>query len=177
MGDKTEARRRMRGGRRAGGAGRRRADHRSAVAAARCAGEMGYPVMVKAAAGGGGKGMRVVRAGAELDAALATAASEALKAFGDASVYIEKFIERPRHVEIQVLADATRDRPPRRAGVLGAAAAPEGGRGGALGRGGPGAPRTDGRGGGGGRGRGGLPERGHLRVPARRRRQRSTSSR
>ena len=63
--------------------------------------------MVKAAAGGGGKGMRVVRAEAELDPALATAASEALKAFGDASVYLEKFIERPRHVEIQVLADAT----------------------------------------------------------------------
>jgi acetyl-CoA carboxylase biotin carboxylase subunit len=70
--------------------------------------EMGYPVMVKAAAGGGGKGMRVVRGEAELEPALATAASEALKAFGDASVYLEKFIERPRHVEIQVLADATR---------------------------------------------------------------------
>ena len=77
-------------------------------AALALAAEMGYPVMVKAAAGGGGKGMRVVRAADELEGALSTAASEALKAFGDAGVYIEKFIERPRHVEIQVLADATR---------------------------------------------------------------------
>ncbi len=64
--------------------------------------------MVKAAAGGGGKGMRVVRTEGELGAALETAASEALKAFGDASVYLEKLIERPRHVEIQVLADRER---------------------------------------------------------------------
>ena len=70
--------------------------------------EVGYPVMVKAAAGGGGKGMRVVRTPEELPGALESAASEALKAFGDASVYLEKFIERPRHVEIQVLADDTR---------------------------------------------------------------------
>jgi acetyl-CoA carboxylase biotin carboxylase subunit len=60
---------------------------------------------VKAAAGGGGKGMRVVREEGVLEGALRTAASEALKAFGDAGVYLEKFIERPRHVEIQVLAD------------------------------------------------------------------------
>jgi len=107
MGDKTEARRRMRA---AGvpvvpGADAPVTDSKAARALAR---NMGYPVMVKAAAGGGGKGMRVVRAEEELDPALATAASEALKAFGDASVYLEKFIERPRHVEIQVLADATR---------------------------------------------------------------------
>ncbi len=107
MGDKTEARRRMRA---AGvpvvpGADAPVTDLGAALA---LAGEMGYPVMVKAAAGGGGKGMRVVRAAEELEGALATAASEALKAFGDAGVYIEKFIERPRHVEIQVLADATR---------------------------------------------------------------------
>jgi acetyl-CoA carboxylase, biotin carboxylase subunit len=70
--------------------------------------EVGYPVMVKAAAGGGGKGMRVVRTPEELPGALESAASEALKAFGDASVYLEKFIERPRHVEIQVLADDSR---------------------------------------------------------------------
>ena len=62
--------------------------------------------MVKAAAGGGGKGMRLVREPAALAAALDTARSEALKSFGDASVYLEKFIERPRHLEIQVLADA-----------------------------------------------------------------------
>ena len=107
MGDKTEARRRMRA---AGvpvvpGADEAITDP---TVARRLAGEMGYPVMVKAAAGGGGKGMRVVRAEEDLDAALATAGSEALKAFGDASVYIEKFIERPRHVEIQILADAER---------------------------------------------------------------------
>ena len=76
--------------------------------AAILAGELGYPVLVKAAAGGGGKGMRVVRHPAELPAALTTAASEALKAFGDGSVYLEKYIELPRHVEIQVLADHER---------------------------------------------------------------------
>jgi len=106
MGDKTEARRRMRA---AGvpvvpGADAPITDPGEARA---LADSMGYPVMVKAAAGGGGKGMRVVHAQAEVDAALATAASEALKAFGDASVYLEKFIERPRHVEIQILADAS----------------------------------------------------------------------
>ena len=76
--------------------------------AATLASELGYPVLVKAAAGGGGKGMRVVREPAELAAALTTAASEALKAFGDGSVYLEKYIELPRHVEIQVLADRER---------------------------------------------------------------------
>ncbi|HEV8597895.1 MAG TPA: acetyl-CoA carboxylase biotin carboxylase subunit [Gemmatimonadales bacterium] len=67
--------------------------------------QLGFPVMVKAAAGGGGKGMRVVARASELKAALESAASEALKAFGDAAVYLEKFLERPRHVEIQILAD------------------------------------------------------------------------
>lgn len=70
--------------------------------------QIGYPVLVKAAAGGGGKGMRVVRDAAALPGALTSAASEALKAFGDGSVYLEKYVERPRHVEIQVLADAQR---------------------------------------------------------------------
>jgi acetyl-CoA carboxylase biotin carboxylase subunit len=70
--------------------------------------ELGYPVLVKAAAGGGGKGMRVVRGAEELGPALETASSEARKAFGDASVYLEKHIHRPRHVEIQVLADRER---------------------------------------------------------------------
>ncbi len=72
------------------------------------AARLGYPVLVKAAAGGGGKGMRVVRAPEELAAAIDTAAREALQAFGDGSVYLEKYIERPRHVEIQVLADHQR---------------------------------------------------------------------
>jgi acetyl-CoA carboxylase, biotin carboxylase subunit len=69
------------------------------------ASDIGFPVMLKAAAGGGGKGMRIVRSAAEMASAYATASSEALAAFGDASVYIEKFIERPRHIEIQVVAD------------------------------------------------------------------------
>ncbi|MEO8478441.1 MAG: acetyl-CoA carboxylase biotin carboxylase subunit [Gemmatimonadota bacterium] len=67
---------------------------------------IGYPVLVKAAAGGGGKGMRVVEVPEALPGALESAASEATKAFGDGAVYLEKFIARPRHVEIQVLADA-----------------------------------------------------------------------
>ncbi len=73
--------------------------------ALRIAEEVGYPVLLKAAAGGGGKGMRIVRAAAEMKAAFATAQSEAKAAFGDPSVYIEKFIECPRHIEIQVVAD------------------------------------------------------------------------
>jgi acetyl-CoA carboxylase biotin carboxylase subunit len=66
---------------------------------------IGYPVMLKAAAGGGGKGMRLVAAAAELPAALEQAQQEALNAFGDAAVYIEKAIVGPRHVEVQILAD------------------------------------------------------------------------
>jgi acetyl-CoA carboxylase biotin carboxylase subunit len=65
----------------------------------------GYPIMLKAAAGGGGKGMRVVRSEADLEAALRTARSEARSAFGDDGVYAERFMENVRHVEIQVLAD------------------------------------------------------------------------
>ncbi|MGE5126835.1 MAG: acetyl/propionyl/methylcrotonyl-CoA carboxylase subunit alpha [Betaproteobacteria bacterium] len=67
---------------------------------------IGYPVMLKAAAGGGGKGLRLVRSAAELGSALARARSEAQGAFGDDSVYLEKAIQGARHVEIQVLADA-----------------------------------------------------------------------
>jgi len=65
----------------------------------------GFPVLLKAAAGGGGKGMRIVRSAGELAGALASAQREAKNAFGDDAVYIEKYIEGPRHVEIQVLAD------------------------------------------------------------------------
>ena len=66
---------------------------------------IGYPVMLKAAAGGGGKGMRAVARPEDLPAAFAAASSEAERAFGSGEVYLEKLIERPRHIEIQVLAD------------------------------------------------------------------------
>jgi len=66
---------------------------------------IGYPVLIKASAGGGGKGMRVVRSAAELKPQLEAAATEAKAAFGDGSVFIEKLLERPRHVEIQIAAD------------------------------------------------------------------------
>ena len=65
----------------------------------------GFPVLLKASAGGGGKGMRIVRVASELADALASAKREAQNAFGDDAVYIEKYIEGPRHVEIQILAD------------------------------------------------------------------------
>src|SRR6266536_1141741 len=66
---------------------------------------LGLPVLLKAASGGGGKGMRLVRALDEVESALRAARSEAEKAFGAGAVYIEKYLERPRHIEIQILAD------------------------------------------------------------------------
>ena len=68
--------------------------------------ESGWPVMVKAAAGGGGKGMRIVRDPADLDAALASARREALSAFGDDTLLVERYVEHGRHVEVQIIADA-----------------------------------------------------------------------
>ncbi len=67
--------------------------------------EIGFPLLVKAAAGGGGRGMRVVRSAAELDDALAAAGREAAGGFGDGTLYCERYLERPRHVEVQLLAD------------------------------------------------------------------------
>jgi acetyl-CoA carboxylase, biotin carboxylase subunit len=104
MGDKTAARRRMR-------------DVGVPVvpgttepvetpsAAAKVARTIGYPLLLKAAAGGGGRGMRVVRSEAEMEAAFIAAQGEAFSAFGDSRVYIERFLDGPRHVEIQILAD------------------------------------------------------------------------
>src|SRR3989442_3410817 len=67
--------------------------------------ELGFPLLVKAAAGGGGRGMRVVRSREELEGALEAARREAQAAFGDGAVFCERYVERPRHVEIQLLAD------------------------------------------------------------------------
>ncbi len=75
------------------------------VEAARVAADIGYPVLVKAAAGGGGRGMKVAERAADLSMALTTARAEAGKAFGDDAVYIEKYLGRPRHIEVQVLGD------------------------------------------------------------------------
>ena len=70
------------------------------------ASRIGYPFLFKASAGGGGRGMRIVRSAAELGPAMESAAAEAQAAFGDATLYMEKYIERARHIEIQILADA-----------------------------------------------------------------------
>jgi acetyl-CoA carboxylase biotin carboxylase subunit len=104
MGDKTEARRRMAD---AGvpivpGLTEGVPNPEAALEAAR---EIGFPVLLKAAAGGGGKGMRVVQEPGDLARAFEAAQREALSAFGDDTVYLEKYLHRPRHVEIQVLGD------------------------------------------------------------------------
>jgi acetyl-CoA carboxylase biotin carboxylase subunit len=105
MGDKTEARRRM-----AAAGVPIVPGLTDAVAspdeAAEAADTIGYPVLLKALAGGGGKGMRVVEAPDDLKRAFEAASREALAAFGDGSVYLERYLARPRHIEIQVLGDA-----------------------------------------------------------------------
>ncbi len=104
MGDKVEARRTMKA---AGvpitpGSEGALTTEEDAIKVAR---EIGFPVIVKASAGGGGRGMRIVRSEAELGHALETASNEAAAAFKNGDVYLERFVERPRHIEIQVLAD------------------------------------------------------------------------
>src|SRR3954466_2800654 len=104
MGDKVEARRAMK---EAGlpilpGSPDPLKSEEEATALAR---EIGYPVIIKASAGGGGRGMRIVRSEEELGPAMQTASTEAAAAFKNGDVYIEKYIENPRHIEIQVLAD------------------------------------------------------------------------
>ena len=105
MGDKTEARKLMAeaGVPMAPGTPDAIADPAEAE---RVAGEIGYPVLVKAAAGGGGKGMRVVERAQDFAGAFERATSEAQNAFGDGRVYVEKYLVGPRHIEIQVLADS-----------------------------------------------------------------------
>ncbi len=105
MGDKTAARRRMQE------AGvpvvpGTTSPAANAAAALQDAATVGYPVLLKAAAGGGGKGMRVVEKAEDLPRAFEAASHEAKNAFGDGSVYLEKYLSGPRHIEIQVLADA-----------------------------------------------------------------------
>jgi len=73
--------------------------------AKRLAGDVGYPVILKAAAGGGGRGMRIVHQESQVESQFATAREEAAKAFGDGSIYLEKYLVEPRHVEFQVVAD------------------------------------------------------------------------
>jgi acetyl-CoA carboxylase biotin carboxylase subunit len=104
MGDKVAARQAMRA---AGVPTVPGTEGPTTVEAARAAAEeIGYPVLLKAAAGGGGKGMRLVESPADLEDAFGAAASEAEAAFGDATLYVEKVLSRARHVEIQVLCDS-----------------------------------------------------------------------
>ena len=130
MGSKIGARALMEARRRAGRAGRhaRRSDRRRRAGGGRR--RIGFPVLVKASAGGGGKGMRIVRSDDEARELMPAARREAAAAFGDGTLYVERLIERPRHVEVQVFADAPRPRRASvRARVLAPAPPPEGHRG------------------------------------------------
>ena len=138
---------------------------------ARIAKDMGFPVLVKAAAGGGGRGMKVARTAEDLDMAIKTARAEAKAAFGDDSVYLEKYLEKPRHIEVQVFGDGKRQRHPSgRARLLAAAPAPEGHGGGALARAQRRGAQEDRRHRRQGHAEAQLPRRRHGRVPLRGRR-------
>ena len=105
--------------------------------------EADLPLLVKASAGGGGRGMRIVRDLADLPAEVAKAEAEAASAFGDGTVFVEPYVERGRHVEVQVVGDRHGDvARARRARLLDPAPAPEGGRGGAGARPADGDPRA-----------------------------------
>ena len=130
---------------------------------------IGYPLMIKAAHGGGGKGMRIVRAPANSPPNLESCQREARNAFGRDRVLLERYVEQPRHIEIQVFADAHGNaHPPQRARMLGAAPLPEGAGGIALAVPHAGTARGDGRGRGAGRARDRLRQRRHGRVHRRR---------
>ncbi len=105
MGDKIESRKRMQAARVpvVPGIVEALADPKQAV---KEAAKVGYPIALKASAGGGGKGIRVVRDAAHMESAFRAASGEAEKAFGDGRVYLERYLDKPRHVEIQVLFDA-----------------------------------------------------------------------
>ena len=105
MGDKTEARRRMQEAGVPIVPGTKEALSSAAEAEA-VAAEVGFPVVLKASAGGGGKGMRVVTEPGRVAAAFEAAGREALGAFGDGSVYVERYLQRPRHIEVQLLGDS-----------------------------------------------------------------------
>ena len=129
MGDKVSAIRVMKAARRAVRAGLRRPAGRGHDENLRIARDIGYPVIIKASGGGGGRGMRVVHAEAALLNAISITQAEARAAFGNDQVYMEKFLEKPRHIEFQVLADDSRQRdPPGRARLLHAAPPSEGDR-------------------------------------------------
>ena len=132
---------------------------------AEAASDIGYPVLIKASSGGGGRGMRVVSEPAALADALEGAAREAVASFGDGRLLLEKYLTRPRHIEIQVFADTHRQlHLPVRTRLLHPAPPPEGAGGIACSLHGCGAPRGDGRGRGGRCPRGGLCRRRHGRI-------------
>ncbi|MFA9432449.1 biotin carboxylase N-terminal domain-containing protein [Egicoccus sp. AB-alg2] len=106
MGDKLEAKRRLAAADVPVLPGRELTSGLDDAEVAELAHEVGYPLLVKAAAGGGGKGMRLVADPAELNEAVSGARREAASAFGDDRVFLERFVQRPRHLEVQVLADA-----------------------------------------------------------------------